>query len=480
MESNQGQDVLTPRKAALRHTPVWQALGGLLLFCYGYVWHNPGPNEQSRLNLVYAIAFHGKLNVDEYRDNTIDMALHDGHYYSDKAPGLSFVAAPIMFALRPIYERVEATRRMRFLLTVYLPRFFAVSLPSAAFAVLLFAFMKRAGAGERFGVVLALSYGLGTLALPYSALFYGHQLGAALGCSAFMLLVVTKHSPRALWPCAAAGALAGCAVVAEYPMAAVASILGLYTVFTRRRVGPAAAYGLAALAPVSGLLAYHAACFGHPFAFGYQFEKIARFKEHHAQGLLGATSFRWRHVFDATLSPARGVFFLSPALLLAPWGWWRMLRGRAWRAEAVASIAILAVFLAFVSTLWEESYLYAPGHRHMIPVLPFAALALAFCPRGLRPLITLLGAWGVVQMVLINFVDPRAPETLHMSLPFFQFFAPRFFAGQLDYNWGVALGLRGLASSLPFWVGSAGLASVLAGALRRAPGAPIDDSSHEE
>ena len=450
-----------PRVSAFLRAPKWQTLGLMLLVSYGYVWHLPLANEQSRLNLVYAIVFHGTLKVDEYRDNTIDMAYYKGHYYCDKAPGLSFLAVPFMWALKPLYLRVVATRPMRFFLTIYCPRFFALCLPSAAFGVLFYLFLRRAGAGQRYSLALALAYGLGTLALPYSSMFYGHQLGTALGFGAFMLLAAHKDKPRATGPCACAGLLAGYAAVVEYPMAAVAVILGFYVMLTRERVREWAVFAAAGLAAAACLMAYNYACFDSPFVLAYAFEKTDHFRSHHAEGLVGLSLPRLKQLYVAALSSHRGIFFLSPFLLLSPFGWWRMVWDRRWRIEAWVSLAVVAAILAYASTLWEESYAWAPGHRHCIPLLPFAALPLAFCPRRLRPWVVGLALVSIAEMTIINFVDSRSRETLTMSLPFFQLFAPKFFSGQLDYNWGTPMGLGGLLSTVPFWIAQAGLAVLL-------------------
>jgi len=34
------------------------------------------------------------LKIDQYHENTGDKSVHDGHYYSDKAPGIVFIALP--------------------------------------------------------------------------------------------------------------------------------------------------------------------------------------------------------------------------------------------------------------------------------------------------------------------------------------------------------------------------------------------------
>ena len=441
-----------------RRTPKWQILGAMLLVAYGYVWHNPRTNELSRLNLVYAVVFHGKLDVDEFKDNTIDMAFHKGHYYSDKAPGLSFAAAPVMWALKPVWLSVKPTLLMRNFLTVYLVRFLALSLPSAVFGVLLYFLLLRAGAGERYGLALALAYGLGTLVLPYSALFYGHQLGTALGFGAFMLLIMKREATQATGTCMLAGLLAGYAVVVEYPMAAVAVILGVYVLATRRDVMSVAALVLGGLIGIAPLLLYNAACFDSPFALGYSFEKTEHFQRHLSEGLFGITTPQWRRFYDGTISLHRGIFTLSPFLCLFPFGWWRMVRNRHWRAEALVVIAVLVVFVAFTSSLYEESY--APGERHLIPVLPFLILPLAFCPARVRPWVVGLGVLSMFEWTIINLINPRVGESI--DLPFLKTFLPRFVAGEfLDYNWGAVLGLKGKASTVPLWAAQAGLAALL-------------------
>ena len=446
-----------PSEPLLKATPRWQTLGLMLLLGFGYVWHSPGPNEQTRLNLVYAIVFHGKLSVDEYKDNTIDMAFHSGHYYCDKAPGLSFMATPVMWALKPVWARVHPTRPMRFFLTVYLPRLLALAVPSAMFGALLYLFLRWAGVSDGYSVVLVLAYGLGTLVLPYSAMLYGHQMGAGLGFSAFMLLVVSRERPNAVGRCALAGFMCGYAVVVEYPMAAIGVILAVYLMATRRNARELCAFVAAGLIGVSCLLVYNYACFGSPWSLGYSFEKTEHFQRHLSRGVFGIALPDLKRLYDGTISPHRGIFTLSPFLLLSVFGWPRMVRDPRWRAEAWVSLAVLAVFLLFISSLWEESF--APGERHLIPVLPFLVLPLAFCPTRLRPWVVALGLLSILHWSIVNFVEPRIPETF--SLPFVQHFLPSFFGGKLDYNWGTVMKLGPGWQPVVFCAAQAGLTALL-------------------
>jgi len=69
----------------------------LVFLCYSYFFHFIGReswNVSSRLNLTYALAEYGTFRIDPYHSNTGDKVFFRGHYYSDKAPGLSLLAVP--------------------------------------------------------------------------------------------------------------------------------------------------------------------------------------------------------------------------------------------------------------------------------------------------------------------------------------------------------------------------------------------------
>ena len=72
----------------------------LLFVSYGYFYQAGGWNQNTRFNLVRAILNDGSLQIDPYHLNTGDKAFHDGHYYADKAPGLSFAALAIVWPVR--------------------------------------------------------------------------------------------------------------------------------------------------------------------------------------------------------------------------------------------------------------------------------------------------------------------------------------------------------------------------------------------
>src|ERR1700722_15420978 len=72
---------------------VW-ALGMALLLAYAYFYQAGGWNQNSRFDLIRALAEHGTVRIDAYAQNTGDKATFEGHTYSDKAPGQALTAVP--------------------------------------------------------------------------------------------------------------------------------------------------------------------------------------------------------------------------------------------------------------------------------------------------------------------------------------------------------------------------------------------------
>src|SRR5580692_11808332 len=81
------------RKAAI-------LIGVVIFFSFIYFYEGGGWNQNSRFDLLRAIIERHTLQIDAYHQNTEDKAHFRGHYYSDKAPGLVFLAVPFAVAAR--------------------------------------------------------------------------------------------------------------------------------------------------------------------------------------------------------------------------------------------------------------------------------------------------------------------------------------------------------------------------------------------
>src|SRR4249919_651428 len=83
----------------------WKAaslLGVVIFLSFIYFYEGGGWNQNSRFDLLRAIVERHTLQIDAYHENTQDKARFQGHYYSDKAPGLVFLAVPFAEAARVV------------------------------------------------------------------------------------------------------------------------------------------------------------------------------------------------------------------------------------------------------------------------------------------------------------------------------------------------------------------------------------------
>jgi len=312
----------------------------LLLLCYAYTlprWADP--NQNSRLDMVVAVVDDGTFQIDDYVENTVDYAKVGEHYYSDKSPGAAFLGIPVYAVLRmfldlPIMDGVmdrlasnEALKdtlreggtgllehKVRFAIAQVALTFVASALPTALLGALMYRLLARFTARPWPRIGLVLGYGLLTPAFAYAGAFYGHQLSAMCLLGAFYLVFMgTKPLPtRSLL---AVGLLLGYSVITEYPSALIVVVLFLYTFYrlsARRRIGWVVLTGALVAA---GWMIYNNAVFGSPFELGYSHSEL--WTEQHHAGFMSLTWPHWEAIWGITFSPFRGLFVLSPLLLLA-------------------------------------------------------------------------------------------------------------------------------------------------------------------
>src|SRR6202166_1735657 len=83
------------------HRKTAMLLGLVIFFSFIYFYEGGGWNQNSRFDLLRAVVERHTLQIDAYHENTQDKAHFQGHYYSDKAPGLVFLAVPFALIARP-------------------------------------------------------------------------------------------------------------------------------------------------------------------------------------------------------------------------------------------------------------------------------------------------------------------------------------------------------------------------------------------
>lgn len=339
------------------------AVGLFLLTFATYAWFfgGGGWNQNAHFDLTRALVERQTFHIDGYRVNTGDIGWSnvsgEWHAYSNKPPGLPFLAAIPYFVLyhleRALHLPVDSWLWMT--VNVYVLTLLAVATCGAGIAVLLFRWARRHTSPSQ-AVLIALIGAFGTIVLPYSTMFF-----SPVPAAFFLLLAFCVLEERPLL----AGAAAGIAGLCFYICIPAAAVLALAA---RRKAWKFIVGGL----PCGALLAwYHTVCFGAPWRTSL--ETAQNFTE---RGLLlglfrtyPTTAAMW----GLTFSEYRGLFFVSPVLLLAFVGLPRMKR-----RDAAIVLAVFAVFLLMVASFngWEGGSSFGP--RHILPAIPFLVLPLAF------------------------------------------------------------------------------------------------------
>lgn len=356
-----------------------------------------GANSATRLMLTGALVDEGTTRIDRHAAMTVDKAQIGDAFYSDKAPGMALLAVPAYAAGRALApEGAAALFRLTTPLddlpraTMMIWRLMSWTtggLLLALAGVALYRMGLRMGGAPRAALMASLSVCLGTPVLGWSVQFFGHVGAGAALAIAFALSTGLGRADIWLPPggrAMAAAAALSLAVSIEYTAAPAALMIALYALWRLTHLPKAVAIRLLALALAAAggaaapMLIYHWVSFGSPFQVGYS--SVVGF-EGMQQGFLGLTlpdpAVLWQILFGFR----RGILWLSPLLVLVPWGIWLGLRRPAQGGPGMRVEMALCLAMIFYYFLLNASYFYwgggaSVGPRHTMPAVFFMALPL--------------------------------------------------------------------------------------------------------
>jgi hypothetical protein len=256
-----------------------------------------------------------------------------------------------------------------------------------------------------------------------------------------------------------AGLCLGLAPFFEYPTAVISGMIGLYALARLpRRLWPYLVAGaLAGLAtvPLYNFLAYH-----NPFTVPYTSGASVSFKWELNRGLAGFTwPPQWNALPGMSFSPYRGLFFVSPFLLLAFPGyalWTRRFRGR-FSAEWLLCLAIPVVFFCTISMYFGWYGGWGVGPRYLVPMLPFVTLPIIFVLDRVSALALRIGIYGLMALSLvlvwIETICREYPPDGNPN-PLFTYSLRELAHGRVALNLGTPFGFahHGAASLIPLAV----------------------------
>jgi hypothetical protein len=431
------------------------------------------PNTKSRIFLALSILESGSVSLGEYGVLTDDRAKLAGKYYSDKAPGMTFLALPALavarpwLALRPDGYRCEgrdcwfktAGGTNAYYKTLYYLATMSTSVVITAAGIVLFrAFVIELcgdrGAATFAALVLAFGTSLGT----WATTFFEHAVTASWLLAGLAAAHMAGRASIESLKAGTAGVLVaaplGLALITSYLAAVPVLLVAAYALLGSRHkpgrwifAATLAGLGVGVLI-VAPVVAYNWAAFGSPFSVGYN----------HSDGFEGMKEgffgISWPDITalrGLTIDQYRGILWVAPILALYPVGLIAMIRESRYRALGVLTALVAAYYLVVNSgfAYWEGGGSLGP--RYMIPILPFLMLAIAVLwARGrgvLRSLMVALGAIGIT----INVIAMATTVTPHSSFrdPIAELIVPSFLAGDVHSITGTVLGMKGLVSLLP-------------------------------
>ncbi|MGB1275243.1 MAG: hypothetical protein ACPG77_05785 [Nannocystaceae bacterium] len=237
-------------------------LGPLCLVVFVSLAYFVGPpawNQNSRFALTRAMVERASFDIDPDHHTTGDKSFREGHFYSDKAPGSSLLAAlPYAVTLaiievsgaekpgievRPLdpilteagqvpdIDRMQPGDRLiynqSYRVAQYIARLFSVSLLAVGGVLAMWMLVFRLTHSRRQALWVSATTALATPAFAYGAALYGHQSCAVFLLVALALTVATDASRaapelRASFDRATpllVGTSLGWAVLCEYPAA---------------------------------------------------------------------------------------------------------------------------------------------------------------------------------------------------------------------------------------------------------------------
>ncbi len=436
------------------------------LYFFPFFAHLRNPNENVRAYTVIAVVEDHSFALNRIiaRDGPVDdratnlsqrcvgVAGAEPCTYSSKAPGVAYLGIPVYAALRLVEK--AAGRQPDFVTTIYVLRLLCVILPSLAFLWAFWRFLDLYDTSPFDRLLIVSTLGLGTMCFTYTHVFAGHQLVAILAFGSFMLI---EHARRTEEPghVAAAGFAAAFAVITEYPAALVIPVLLVYVAvrMTQHRRTAVSLFVAGMIAP--GLLGslYHQVCFGRPWRTGYSMLANRAYAHFHSAGLFGIGRPSLTAAAYNLFSPARGLFFFSPFLLLGIPGLVLLWRERR-RAEAALCASVVAIYVLYQSAVNPEIGGWSIGPRYIVLVVPFLAFGAAAFVRAARvrwvPLYLLAIPLSIVSIVY-TFVSTIVFYTFPPAFtnPFYEWIVPLARMDYFNYSIGTFFGLRGLSSAWP-------------------------------
>jgi hypothetical protein len=398
-------------KRAHRKPAICLFLGTLWL--YGFFLGGTDDHTRAHMSLTRALAGRGTVIVDEYVNQTHDLAYFEGHYYIAKPPGFAFTVTPVWWLLEQFRDDLVFKWRTT--------TFLFAALPGAASIVVFYFILLALGSPPDFSLAVSSVAALGTGTFAYSTLFLETPLQVLSLLSALLILLLPlKQGAKAF----AVGLLVGYAILLHYIVALALLPVAIYVGTQFDKIRSLLIFVSGLVIPLVGVPIYNYWCFGNPFLFGHFRSAVPQFQQHHEEMIAGLMVPRAEALWGLLFSSSKGLFIFSPFLVIAVVGLVLLWRQPSFRTHALLYGGIFTITFLLVSSLpnWQGGMLSGP--RYLLPVVPVLALGMAGISATRTPrtrwaivaLLVLSAAWSIGIWSMLAIIAPFSPEWLHNPL----------------------------------------------------------------
>jgi len=250
---------------------------------------------------------------------------------------------------------------------------------TALTAAVLYAYGITLGYRRETALIVALVFGLGTMAWPYSRTFFREPLFTLLALSSTYLIMGVRRKlevgQKPLIESAACGLVFVGALFSKEAALMILPVLLVEALPSRlsrvrlTRTWVVVLLITGSLVVGAGVVALNADTLLGLDPGRYQFSTRLQEARRNLSGI-------WIGIRGYLFSPARSVWLFSPVLLLGFLGWPRLIREKHWR-QIAGPLVMLGMFVVGYAAVRGPDSWYGGlgwGPRYLVPVIPFLAL----------------------------------------------------------------------------------------------------------
>jgi hypothetical protein len=385
----------------------------LFIFCLSIHFSLQGPNPTSRFLLTKSIVERGVFWFpEEYKEQywlEPDFAQIDDKLYSDKAPGLSFLAIPffilgkligplIPFDLQP-YSSYYPDNDIFAVIGIQI----GLIILAAVGILRLYDISRLMGISERSSILSGLITAFATPYWVYARTMFAHvPAGVFLISSLFYILKYREE--RKYHQLILAGFFSGFGFTIEFPMLFtipwIAVLLLLPLIQTeypwKKRISALSLYGFITVICTIPLFYYNLTNFGDITANALSFSHWAD-NVHLLEPVHEGLSI-------LLLSNDRGLIYFAPIALFGVIG--LFFASRRYPLESAVIMSLILVFILFYAKKWESHGGAAFGPRYIVPILLLVGLGFGWVLENIEGSILKQGAmltvgvWSFISTIL--------------------------------------------------------------------------------